>query len=118
MLKTGQELELEPHLVITLASVLGTLSDYAATKIALKYPELRETNPNVNFGNELLFAVVGGVSLYSIAKLIKQPTNLSIAIGLIPPAVPFMVAINNLAWIVWAHRKQYPWKEMPLLYPE
>jgi len=110
--------ELEPHLKITLVAILSTLADYATTQIALKYPELREANPNVNFGLEFTLAEAGGVGLYSLGKALKQKTDLSLVIGLVPAATPFAAAINNLGWILYAHRKYYPWEECSILFPE
>jgi len=35
-----------------------------------------------------------------------------------PAAAPFAAAINNLGWIVYAHRNYYPWEECSILFPE
>jgi len=110
--------ELEPHLKITIAATLGTLADYTTTQIGLKYPEIREMNPHVDFGKEFFFAETGGVGVYTLAKLLKQRKDLSLVLGLIPASIPFIAAINNLAWITWTQRKYYLWEECPLLYPE
>jgi len=115
MPETGK---IEAHILITLSSFLGTAADYVTTQVALKYPELAEQNPHVNFINEFLTANVGGEVMYGLARILKQTDDVSLALGLMPSAIPFGVALNNLAWIVWAHRKIYPWEECPLLYPE
>ena len=110
--------KLQPAIKIVLASLLGTAADHITTKIALKYPDLYEANPVASFKNEFLTASVGGISIYGLAKLLKQSDKLSLVMALIPAAVPVGAAVNNIAWITWAHRKEYPWEEMPLLYPE
>ena len=75
-------------------------------------------NPNVNFGREFLFGSVGGISLYTLAKLLKQPKGLALVLGLVPAATPFAAAINNLAWIVRAHANYVNWDQISLLYRE
>ena len=110
--------ELEPPLKITLVATLSTLSDFATTKIGLRYPELAEMNPKVNFEREFLFAEAGGVGLYTLAKLFSQRKGLALVFGLVPAATPFAAAINNLVWIAWAHSKYIKWEEISLLYTE
>jgi len=110
--------EIDPHLKITVAAALGTLADYATTQVGLKYPELQETNPNVNFVNEFVFANGGGEIIYALGRLFKQSKDLSLAMGLVPASWGFLAAANNLTWIALAHAKQYPWEECPMLYPE
>jgi len=110
--------ELEPSLKISIVAVLSTLSDFATTKIGLRYPELTEINPNVNFEREFLFAWAGGVGVFTLAKLLKQSHGLALVYGLVPAACPFAAAINNLYWIVRAHSKYINWDEISLLYRE
>ena len=103
---------------IVLAGLAGTLADHLTTKIALKYPELYEANPMANFKNEFVTAAVGGLGIYGLAKLLNQSKEVSTVLALVPSAVPFAAAINNTIHIIIAHRREYPWEECPLLYPE
>jgi len=110
--------ELEPHIKITLAAGLGTLADLTTTKIGLKYPELQEMNPMFSPLKEFCIASLGGEVIYGLGQLLKQSEEVSLVMGLMPSMMSFGVAVNNLAWITYAHRKYYPWKECPILYPE
>ena len=110
--------EIERIVLIPVSSLLGTLADHISTKIALGYPELREANPVANFPNEFLFSAVGGTAIYGLGRLLGQSEEVSLVFGLIPSGVSWVVAVNNLAWTVYAHRNVYPWEEMPWLYPE
>jgi len=114
----GLREELEPHLKISIVAVLSTLSDYATTKIALRYPELYEWNPNVNFEMEFLFAEAGGIGLYTLAKFFKQPTDIALVLGLVPAATPFLPALNNLVATARVHSFYINWDEISLLYRE
>jgi len=110
--------ELETPLKITIVATLSTLSDFATTRIGLRYPELTEMNPNVDFVREFLFSGVGGVGIYTLAKLFKQRKGVALLYGLVPAASPFAAALNNLVWIVWAHSKYINWDMISLLYGE
>jgi len=110
--------ELEPYLKISIVAVLSTLSDFATTKIALRYPELYEWNPNANFEMEFLFAEAGGIGLYTLAKFFKQPTGIALAFGLVPAVTPFAPALNNLIATIRVHSFYIKWDEISLLYRE
>ena len=103
---------------IVLASLLGTAADHITTKIGLKYPELYEANPRVNFKNEFFMAAIGGLGIYGLAKLLNQSKEVSTVLALVPSAAPFVAAINNTIHIIYAHRREYPWEECPFLYLE
>ena len=113
-----EERPLEAHVKILVAGLLGTIADHGTTHIALKYPELYEANPMANFGAELTITEVGGTAIYGLGRMLKLPDLVSFLLGLVPSGVAWAAAINNLAWIAYAHRNYYPWKELPILYPE
>jgi len=98
-------------------SLVGVASDFVTTKIALRYPELREMNPNVNFPLEFLTSLGGGLGLYGLGAAMGQK-KLGMALALVGPHVPIAAAINNTGWILLAHSRYYPWEEHPFLYPE
>jgi len=114
----GLREELEPYLKISIVAVLSTLSDFATTKIALRYPELYEWNPNVNFEREFLFAEAGGIGLYTLTKLFRQSKGLALVLGLVPAATPFLPALNNLVATARVHSFYINWDEISLLYRE
>jgi hypothetical protein len=110
--------ELGPPVKITVVAVLSTLSDLATTRVALRYPENTEANPNVNFEREFLFAETGGIGLYTLAKLFKQPTGVALVFGLVPAVTPFAPALNNLIATIRIHSFYINWDEISLLYRE
>jgi len=107
------------NIIISLlgSSLLGTGADYVTTKIALRFPELVEINPNVNFVMEFITSFLGGVGIYGLAGLVATE-RVARLVSLVPMGVSLGVAANNTAWIAYALRNYYPWKECPILYRE
>jgi len=99
------------------SSLLGTAADYVTTKIALRFPELAEINPNVNFVMEFISAFLGGAGIYGLAREMVEE-DLARLLSLVPMGVLLAVAANNTAWIAYALRNYYPWRECPILYRE
>jgi len=98
--------------------LLSAFSDVATSWAAEKYPELFETNPLANPFLEAATVLGGQALILHLGEKLKVNPQVTVTVALVPPAVPFAAALNNLIHITLAHAKQYPWKEMPLLYPE
>jgi len=103
---------------IWLAAVLSASADLLTSQIGVKYPELAEMNPLFDPKKEIAFGGGGGTLLLALGKSLKVDERVASIVSMIPPTLPFVAAANNMAWITYAHRKYYPWKECPLLYPE
>jgi len=99
-------------------SVLSASADLLTSQIGLKYPELAEMNPLFDPKKEIAFGGGGGTFLLALGKALKVDDKVTSIFSMIPPTLPLLPAANNLAWIIYAHRKLYPWNECPLLYPE
>lgn len=98
--------------------MLSASADYITSEVGLTYPELAEMNPLFDPKKEVVWGGVGGTVVQILGKALKVDKRAVSILSMIPPSVPLIAAVNNLAWITWAHRKYYPWKECPLLYPE
>ena len=109
---------LENILKIWIGSVLSASADYITTQIGLKYPELYELHPL--YDPKKAVAIHGGAGTIILATLRSMDVDERVAFitAMIPPSLPLIGAVNNLAHIIYAHRNVYPWKECPLLYPE
>jgi len=102
---------------IWVASVLSASADLLTTEIGLKYPELAEMNPLSDPKKEIAFGGGGGTLVLALGKALKVDDRVTSMFSMIPPTLPLLAAANSVGWIIYAHRKLYPWEECPLLYP-
>ena len=98
--------------------LLSVFSDVATTWLGLQYPEIVEMNPLANPFLEAATVLGGQAAILHIGEKLEVNPKVTTVIALVPAAVPFGAAINNIIHIAIVHAKDYPFEDCPLLYPE
>jgi len=109
---------MKDELLIVALGAVGTLADYATTKIGLTMPELAEMNPLANPIVEGTFAVGGSTLIGQVGKALKVSHGLTLALMLLPAAIPMIVAIRNATLIATVNARKYSISEELNLNPK
>ncbi len=98
--------------------LLSVFADVATTWVGLQHPDIVEANPLANPFLEAATILGGQAAILHIGEKLKVNPKVVTVIALVPAAVPFGAAINNVIHLAIVHAKDYPFEECPLLYPE
>jgi len=107
---------MKEELLIVGLGVVGTLADYATTKIGLTMPELAEMNPLANPILEGICATGLPLLVGEVGRRLKVSKSLRLSLMLVPASIPLIVATHNLISIGSINARKYPISEFPLLY--
>lgn len=97
--------------------LLSAFSDAATSWMCSQRPELKERNPLANPFLEAASVLGFQTVILHAGEKLKVNSKVATAIALVPAALPFAAAANNVVYLALVQAKEYPWRECPFLYP-
>jgi hypothetical protein len=113
---------------IYFVGLLSCFADVATTWIGFqepyskkeefKKPLTKEENPLANPFIEAVYVLGGQAAILRLGKELEVNPKVTKTLALAPTAIPFTIAIRNIAHIAIINAEHYPFDECPFLYPE